>query len=56
METNIAITKDENLATAKVSPYKVETRNLSVSYGGFRALAEINLTIQANKITAIIGP
>jgi len=31
-------------------------RNLSVFYGKFRALAEINLTVQSNKITAIIGP
>ena len=36
--------------------YKVETKNLSVYYGKFRALAEINLSILQNKITAIIGP
>ena len=35
---------------------KVEIRDLSVFYGKFRALAEINLGVQANKITAIIGP
>lgn len=35
---------------------KVETKNLSVFYGKFRALAEINLDVYANKITAIIGP
>ena len=31
-------------------------KNLSVFYGKFRALAEINLTVQSSKITAIIGP
>ena len=36
--------------------YKVQTKNLSVYYGKFRALAEINLSILQNKITAIIGP
>ncbi|MCX6079815.1 MAG: phosphate ABC transporter ATP-binding protein PstB [Chloroflexi bacterium] len=35
---------------------KVEVKNLSVYYGKFRALTEINLSVYANKITAIIGP
>jgi len=38
------------------SENKMEARNLSVHYGKFRALADININIQANKITAIIGP
>jgi phosphate transport system ATP-binding protein len=35
---------------------KVEVKNLSVYYGKFRALTDINLPVYANKITAIIGP
>jgi phosphate transport system ATP-binding protein len=35
---------------------KVEAKNISVFYGKFRALAEINLDIYLNQITAIIGP
>ena len=35
---------------------KMQTKNLSVHYGKFRALTDINLTVQTNKITAIIGP
>ena len=35
---------------------KIQSRGLSVSYGKFRALAEIELSAYANKITAIIGP
>lgn len=35
---------------------KMQIKNLSVYYGDFRALADINLTVRANKITAIIGP
>jgi phosphate transport system ATP-binding protein len=35
---------------------KVEVKNLSVYYGKFRALSDINLPVYANKITAIIGP
>jgi len=38
------------------SANKMEVRNLSVHYGKYRALADINVNIQTNKITAIIGP
>ncbi len=41
---------------ANQSETKVEVNNLSVYYGKFRALTEINLPVYANKITAIIGP
>jgi len=34
----------------------MEVRNMSVFYGKFRALTDINMNIYANKITAIIGP
>jgi phosphate transport system ATP-binding protein len=35
---------------------KVEVKGLSVNYGKFRALDGIDLSIQAQRITAIIGP
>lgn len=35
---------------------KMEVKNMSVFYGKFRALTDINMDIYANKITAIIGP
>jgi phosphate transport system ATP-binding protein len=35
---------------------KMEIKNLSVFYGKFRAVTDINMDIQENKITAIIGP
>ena len=38
------------------SPIKIDTVNLSVYYGKFRALAEINLQVHEKQITAIIGP
>src|SRR4051812_846533 len=34
----------------------IETRNLSIYYGKFRAVRDINLTIASHKITAMIGP
>ncbi len=40
---------------SKLQP-KMETRNLSVHYGSFQALKDINLKIAKNKITALIGP
>ena len=54
METKIAVSKN-GLQTAETLN-KMQVKNLSVFYGKFRALAEINITIQPNKITAIIGP
>jgi len=38
------------------SEMKVVVKDLSVYYGKFRALTDINLPVYANKITAIIGP
>ena len=34
----------------------VEARNLNVHYGDFRAIKEVNLEVQRQKITALIGP
>ena len=36
--------------------YAIEVDNLSVYYGDFRAVKDVSLRIQRNKITAIIGP
>jgi phosphate transport system ATP-binding protein len=38
------------------SANKLEVKNVSVSYGKFLAVTDINMNIQTNKITAIIGP
>ncbi len=54
METKITVSK--NMAQSVDSANKMEVKNLSVFYGKFRALAEINIAVQSNKITAIIGP
>ncbi|HKJ26564.1 MAG TPA: ATP-binding cassette domain-containing protein, partial [Anaerolineales bacterium] len=35
--------------------YAVEIKNLNVYYGNFRAVKNVNLSVQRNKITAIIG-
>jgi phosphate transport system ATP-binding protein len=36
--------------------YAIEANDLSIFYGGFRAIKEVNLQILSNQITAIIGP
>jgi phosphate transport system ATP-binding protein len=54
MAINIAPLSSIN--TIVESDVKVSTKNLSVYYGKFRALTDINLPVYANKITAIIGP
>jgi phosphate transport system ATP-binding protein len=35
---------------------RIETRNLNLYYGDFRALKDVNIRIPARNITAIIGP
>ncbi|HSO13800.1 MAG TPA: phosphate ABC transporter ATP-binding protein PstB [Anaerolineales bacterium] len=36
--------------------YAIETNNLSIHYGKFTAVKDVNLKIERQKITAIIGP
>lgn len=36
--------------------YVFETRNLNIYYGSFKAVSDVNLKVETNKITAIIGP
>ncbi len=54
METKIEVQTPVKQMIA--TPNKMEVRNLSVLYGKFRAVTDINMNIQTNKITAIIGP
>jgi phosphate transport system ATP-binding protein len=36
--------------------YAIETKNLSIHYGDFRAVKDVNLQVEKQQITAIIGP
>ena len=45
-----------NATRPEDGPDKMEIENLSVYYGDFRAIRDVNLSIRANEITAIIGP
>jgi phosphate transport system ATP-binding protein len=38
------------------SKFAIESRNINIYYGNFRAVKDISLQIKQNKITAIIGP
>lgn len=38
------------------TPYAIETKDLSIFYGSFRAVKNVNLSFEPKKITAIIGP
>lgn len=46
----------DDKAPVSEAKIKVDTKKLSVLYGKFRALTDIELQIQEKKITAIIGP
>lgn len=39
-----------------IAQYAIQANNLNVYYGGFRAVKDVNLTIERKKVTAIIGP
>ena len=36
--------------------YVLETRDLDIYYGSFKAVTGVNMKIERNKVTAIIGP
>lgn len=44
------------LAGGIMSNIKIKVENLDLHYGAFQALKDINLSIEENKITALIGP
>ena len=44
------------VATQSGGPVAIQAHNLSVFYSKFRAVQDINLSIQERKITALIGP
>jgi phosphate transport system ATP-binding protein len=56
METKIVTQENTNAAIAPGTAKKLEVKNVSVYYGKFRALTEINIDIYTSQITAIIGP
>jgi phosphate transport system ATP-binding protein len=43
-------------STSKNGQYAIEAQNLSIHYGDFVAVKDVNLKIEKQKITAIIGP
>lgn len=40
----------------KANDYKFDISHLNLHYGDFHALKDVNMKIEANKITAFIGP
>ena len=42
--------------TPNETEYVLETKNLNVFYGDFKAVTNVDMKVQRNKITAIIGP
>ncbi len=56
MVMNIAVKENEEEMVAETAAIKMSASQLSVFYGKFRALTDINMEIREKKITAIIGP
>jgi phosphate transport system ATP-binding protein len=54
---NIApVQKTQNQALQSNGALAIEARDLNIFYGNFRAVKDVNLSIEKQKITAIIGP
>jgi len=51
-----ALPATQELTLNEIMQYAIEARNLSLYYGSFRAVKDVSLQIQPQKITAIIGP
>jgi phosphate transport system ATP-binding protein len=47
---------DKSTMTDSNNQYAIQARNVSIYYGNFRAIKNITLSIERQKITAIIGP
>ncbi len=45
-----------DMQTTLENTYAIEAKNLSIYYGNFRAVKDVDLKIEPRKITAIIGP
>lgn len=56
MVMNIAVKENEEEMVEETAAIKMSASQLSVFYGKFRALTDINMEIREKKITAIIGP
>lgn len=56
MQMNIETKQTTDFVVDERAEIKVKASDLSVYYGKFRALTDINMAIQDRKITAIIGP
>ncbi len=48
--------EESRAATEGATALGMEIQNLSAFYGSFKAVADVNMHIQANKVTALIGP
>jgi phosphate transport system ATP-binding protein len=53
---SVKAASSDGVADARDLQVKLSTENLSLYYGAFRALADVNFRAYANRVTAIIGP
>ncbi|MBN1305047.1 MAG: phosphate ABC transporter ATP-binding protein [Anaerolineales bacterium] len=48
--------KTQRIKVSEKLVYVLETKKLNIYYDDFRAISEVNMKIERNKVTAIIGP
>jgi phosphate transport system ATP-binding protein len=55
-ETKEYLVEAQSMSTPENAKHVLEAKGLSIYYGNFRAVADVNMPVKRNKITAIIGP
>jgi len=54
--TQMSPTSTESSSTAQATTPKMRASNVNFYYGSFKALHDVSLSFEANKVTALIGP
>ncbi len=55
-QTQMSPTSTETSSTAQTTTPKMRASNVNFFYGAFKALHDISLAFEANRVTALIGP
>lgn len=56
IDKEIAATAGDKVLDKELKPVKIRIENLSLTFGGVKALSDVSLDVRENEILAIIGP
>ncbi len=50
-----SVKRDKETSMVKAQAKRIDTENLNIYYGQFLAVKDVSVTIEPNKVTALIG-